>query len=454
MVSAMTTTHPLPGLDETVTDLVEKPRAAGTGAKPAADAPPRLRRPDRRQVLLEPVCWEERLAADHPVRAVWAVVERLDLSRLSDPIAARGESPGRAATDPRLLVALWLYATIENVGSARQLARLCEMHDAYRWLCGGVTLNHHTLSDFRVAHEAALDDLLTQVIAALVMQDVVTVARLSQDGLRTRASAGSASFRREPSLRRLLDAARAHVEAVKQQADDGPAASARQQAARARAARERVERIEAALAVLPELQAAKTASDSGKPSKDRPVRVSTTDPEARRMKVGDGAIHPAYNVQFAVDTASRAVVGVDVVNTGSDQRQSEPLRQQVERRTGRRVREHLFDGGFVKKDLIDRAESGGVAIYAPLPTSKAGQPCVVGRGDPPGVAAWRQRMRTPQGQAIYRERAATAETVNAETKTYRGLGRLLVRGLRKARCIALWSALAYNVVHFARHLSG
>jgi len=175
--------------------LVETESAAGVGAKQALDEPPRLRRPDRRQVLLEPGCWEERLASDHPVRAVWAVEERLDLSRISDRIAARGESPGRAATAPRLLPALWWYATIEDVGSARHLARLCEMHDAYRWRCGGVTLNHHALSDFRVEHEQALDELMTPVIAALVMKEVVKVDRISQDGLRTRASAGSAGFR-------------------------------------------------------------------------------------------------------------------------------------------------------------------------------------------------------------------------------------------------------------------
>lgn len=449
----MNTTTALPGMDDIVMDLVETQNAADVGAKPAVDAPPRLRRPDRRQVLLEPVCWEERLAADHPVRAVWAVVERLDLSRISDRIAARGESPGRAATDPRLLVALWLYATIENVGSARHLARLCEMHDAYRWLCGGVTLNHHTLSDFRVEHEKALDDLMTQVIAALVMKDVVTVNRISQDSLRTRAAAGTGSFRGEKTLRRLLDEARAHVEAVKQQADEAPAESARQQAARERAARERVERVEAALAVLPALQAVKE-HQTGKPSKNQPARVSTTDAEARRMKMGDGSIRPAYHVQFAVDTASRAIVGVDVTNQTSDHGQSEPLRWQVEQRSGQRVKAHLFDGGYVKKDLIDRAESNGVAIYAPLPTGQDGQPCVEGRGDPPGVTAWRQRMTTPRGQEIYKERAATAETVNAETKTYRGLSRFLVRGLNKVRCMALWSALAYNVVHFARHLSG
>lgn len=413
---------------------------------------PRLRRPDRAQVLLEPVCLEERLASDHPARSVWVVVERLDLSKFQDAIQARGQAPGRAATDPKLLVALWLLATLEGIGSARRLEQLCQEHDAYRWLCGGVSVNHHTLSDFRVGHGKALDDLLTQLIAALVERGVVNGERLGQDSLRTRAAAGTSSFRREQSLRRLLAQARAHVEAVKKQADEAPVESARQAAARQRAARERVERIEAALAILPELQSIKE-HPTGKPSKQHEARASTTDAEARRMKLSHGAIAPAYNVQFGVDTASRAIVGVDVINTGNDQSQSEPMRRQVEQRTGRKVKEHLFDGGFVKKESIHRAEACGVAIYAPLPAGRNGQPCTHSRGDLPGVTAWRQRMTTPAGRAVYKQRAATVETVNAETKTYRGLNRFLVRGLNKVRCVALWSALAYNLAHFASILT-
>lgn len=434
--------------DLAVSGQLELPAAA---AGLAAPPPPRLRRPDRAQVVLEPVCLEERLPADHRARLVWAVVERMDLSRFAEGIAARGESPGRAATDPKLLVALWIFATLENVGSARQVERLCAEHDAYRWLCGGVTLNHHTLSDFRVRHEAELDELMTQVIAALRAQEVVPGGRMSQDGLRTRAAAGSSSFRREKTLRRLLEEARAQVLAVKRQADEAPMDGGRQAAARARAARERVARIEAALAVLPELQAIKE-NPTGKPSKQQAPRVSTTDAEARRMRMGNGAVQPGYNVQFGVDTASRAIIAVDVTNSGSDQNQSEALRQQAERRTGRKVTEHLFDGGFVKKELIERAETSGVAIYAPLPAGKNGQPCTHVRGDPPGVTAWRQRMTTPEAQMIYRERAATVETVNAETKTYRGMGRFLVRGLNKVRCVALWAALAYNIAHFGARL--
>jgi transposase len=418
---------------------------------PAAAEAPRLRRPDRRQTFFEPVNLDERLAADHRVRVVWAVVEKLDLTRFSDPLVNRGSTPGRSATDPALLVALWLYATIDNVGSARRLDRLCREHDAYRWLCGGVTVNYHTLSDFRVRHESALDDLFTQMIAALVSQKLVTVARLSQDGMRVRASAGTGSFRRRTSLERLQAAARAHVARVKQELDADDETAPRVKAARQRAAEEKLARIEAALGVLPELEAIKQ-NPTGKPSRKNEARVSTTDAEARRMKMPGGGVQPAYNVQFGTDVGSRAIVAVDVVNTGSDAQQSAPLRAQAERRTGRKVKEHLFDGGFVNKEQIGEAESGGVSIYAPLPKNRQGRPCVYGRRDSPGVAAWRRRMTTAAGQQVYHQRAATAETVNGEVRTYRGLGALVVRGLAKVRCVALWSALAYNLVHWGEQL--
>lgn len=413
--------------------------------------PPRLRRPNRMQTFLEPVNLDERLPADHRARVVWAVVGKLDLAKFSAALVNRGSAPGRSATDPALLVALWLYATIDNVGSARRLARLCTAHDAYRWLCGGVSVNHHTLSDFRVQHEAALDGLFTQVITALVSQELVTVERLSQDGMRVRASAGASSYRRRESLERLQAAAHAHVVQVKSDLDADDDTSARTHAAQRRAATEKLARIERALAVLPELEAIKKNSN-GKPSKKTAARVSTTDADARRMKMPGGAIQPAYNVQFATDVHSRAIVGVDVVNSGSDAQQSRPMREQVERRSGRKVKEHLFDGGFVNKEMMTEAESCGVAIYAPLPKDRQGEPCTHGRNDSAGVAAWRRRMTTPEAAQIYHQRAATAETVNGEVRTYRGLGAFLVRGLSKVRCTALWSALAYNLVHFGEAL--
>ena len=428
-----------------------QPKTAAT--KAGEQEPPRLRRPDRHQMSWEPWCLDERLAADHPARIVWAVVERLNLSRFYQTIEARGQTPGRAATDPKLLIALWLYAAVEGVGNGRKLARLCEQHDAYRWLCGGVSVNYHTLNDFRVGHEAALDELLTQMLATLMDQDLVRVQRISQDGTKVRASAGAKSFRRRPRLEQLLQEARTHVAALKQQADEEPGESARRQAAQQRAARPRVDRIEAALTALGELEAVKAAQRADKPTAHEAPRASTTDAEARRMRLGDGGFAPAYNVQIAADPSSRAIVGVEVTNHGTDHGEDQPLRQQVEQRTGHPVAEHLVDGGYVKRESIDQADTDGVAIFAPLPaTGRGGSVCIHNPADSQAVAAWRARMQTPEGRAAYQQRAAISETVNADLKSFRGLASLSVRGLKKVRCVVLWSVLAYNLMHFAEAL--
>ena len=430
-------------------DLTEVGQQVETGCDEAVAGPPRLRRPDRNQSLMQ-TCWlDEMLPADHQARTVWAVVEKLDLTQFQESLKARGSDPGRSATDPKLLVALWLYATVEGIGSGREIARLCECHDAFRWLCGGVPVNYHTLNDFRVGHEKALDDLFTEVVAVLTHKGVVSVKRISQDGTKVRANAGGGSFRKEGKLREHLAAAKAQVEAVKKLADDARV-SAVQRAAQERAAREREERITAALAELPKIQEDKIRSRDKKSMAKAP-RASTTDPEARVMKMPDNGFRPAYNVQLAVDPGSRAIVGVDVVNARTDTKEAEPLREQVERRTGQKVEEHLVDGGYVQKDRIEQAEARGTKMYAPVPKArKDPRAYEVKKTDGPGVAAWRQRMASEEGKAIYSHRGSTVETVNADLKMFRGLSRMVVRGLNQVRCQVLWSALAYNLLHFAQ----
>ena len=428
---------------------------------------PRLRKPDRHQTLLVPLCPDELVPPDHEVRTVVAVVAKMDLSRFHEPIKAVEGEAGRNATDPALLVALWLYATIRGESSARRLATRCEESRPFQWLCGGVTVNHHLLSDFRTAHLDALDDLFTQCIAALVGKGLVKVQRISQDGTRVRASAGAASFRREGRLQHLLEEARRHVADLRRQFEDeayAAAVGARRRAAQERAARERQERLEAVLDELADLkrrqdEAARRAGNGacGRKIRQKEPRVSTTDPEARVMKTADGGFRPAYNVQFATDTESRAVVGVDVTNEGSDAAGlSEPMRDQVEERTGRKVQEHLLDGGYLRTEDVEQAHAEDVALF--VPPKPARKPERRGReleprpGDSEAVLAWKERMRSEEGQAIYKERASTSETVNADVRCYRGLARITLRGLKKAKCMALWSALAYNVMHFAAAL--
>lgn len=425
----------------------------------------RLRMPERRQVALRMECAEELVPADHPVRLIWEVTGRLDLTAFYAGVRARDGEAGRDATDPRLLVALWLYATTEGVGSARELDRLSREHRAYQWLCGGVTVNYHLLSDFRVGHAAALDGLMTQVIAALVSQKLVQVWRISQDGTRVRACAGAGSFRRRGRLQALHEQARRHVAELRARVEDPQEAagvSARQRAAQLRAAKERTERLEQALARLPELEARqKKLSEKASAQQRRGLsepRVSSTDPQVTVMKMSDGGYRPAVNVQVACDPHSRAIVGVEVSERGVDTGLSEPMRQQVEQRAGETVHEHLLDGGYLSFEEIERTEQEGVRLFVPpKPVRNARQrksPYEPRPGDSEAVAQWRERMGSEEGQAIYGLRGQTSETINADLKEHRGLDRLRVRGLGKIRCVALWAALAYNLLHFGRELMG
>jgi transposase len=444
----------------------DRPSAEGAGPAGAeCRSAVRLRRPERRQMAMVVQCPDDLVSATHPVRRVAQVVEHLDVSGFCTPIKAREGVPGRDATDPKLLIALWLYACVRGIGSAHELARQCQENVVFQWLCGGVSVNHRLLSDFRTDHGEALDQLLTQVVASLVDKGVVKVSRISQDGLRVRVGAGASSFRRQERLEQLLAEAKRHVEELHQQVDSpaslAAALTARQAAARKRAARERQERVEQAIAQLPELkrrqeEAARQAGQGkrGQKIREKEPRVSTTDAEARVMKMPNGGFNPAANVQLAEDAESRAIVGVDVSPEGSDAAGlSAPMREQVEKRTGRKVQEHLEDGGYLRKEDLEEAHAQGVTLFVPpKPARKAekrGHELDPQPGDSEAVLAWKQRMRSAEGKQIYKQRAATSETVNAELRTYRGLGRILVRGLAKARCVALWCALAYNVMHFA-----
>jgi transposase len=421
-------------------------------AEPVKPEQLRFHRPNRSQVRMVACSLEETIAPNHHVRLIWELVEQLDLSAFTVGLKVQHGQAGRSATDVRLLVALWLWAATDGVGSARELARLCRVHDAYRWLCGGVEVNYHTLSDFRVYHESALDGLLTSMLAMLAEQKLVKVRRISQDGLRVRASAGTNSFRRKARLEERLAEAQKHVEVLKSQREAPSKRSrTRKEAAQERSGRERQTRTRAALAALAEVEELRKQAKSGKKSKQEP-RASTSDADARMMKMPGGGYQPAFNVQIATDTESRAIVGLSVTNAGTDQAQSEPMRQEVQERTGLHVREHLVDGGYVKLESIERADQAGVDIYAPPPQRKNGDPCEPLPTDSPEVARWRQRMGSADGKVIYKQRASTSETVNADLRILRGLERFLVRGLGKVKCVALWSALAYNVVHFGKAL--
>jgi transposase len=430
--------------------------AAVTEPSATAEPAPRVLLAERNQIELRAVDLEATISLDHPARNVWAFVERLDLSALYGAIGSVEGRAGRAAIDPKILLALWLYATVDGVGSAREIERLTEAHDAYRWICGGVKVNHHTMSDFRCARVELLDEWLTHSVAVLMEQDLVTLERVAQDGMRVRASAGAASFRRRSTLERCLAEAQAQVQALKGEIEADPEAShRRRRAARERAALERQERVAQALEQLAQVEeqkkkkpVAKKEHESDEQYKKRSEpRASSTDSEARVMKMADGGYRPAYNIQFTTATDSQIIVGVDVNNIGSDLGQLSPMLDQVEQRYGERPAQWLVDGGYARHDDIEDAEGRGTTVYAPVPKPKdpSRDPHVALLDDSEAIAQWRERMGSDVAKDIYKQRAATAECVNAIARG-RGLTQFVVRGLNKVKAVALWYALAHNLM--------
>src|SRR5437867_581230 len=432
----------------------ELPAQARPQTDAAAGGAPRLREPERDQIELRAVDIDSLIGEEHPVRVIWAYVAGLDLSELEKRIKAREHRPGHPATSPRLLLALWLYATSEGVGSARAVERLCESHDVYRWLCGGVSVNYHTLSDFRVGCADLLDRLLAEHVAALAKAGLIDLATLAQDGVRVRASAGAASFRRAATLDRHLAMAQAVVEELKREVEADPDASnQRIKAAKERAARERSERLKAAQQALGEIKRQRQEREdkrpNGKPPKE--PRASTTDAEARVMKMADGGFRPAYNVQVASAAGEQIVVAVEVTNTGSDRGLLRPMLERLRARTGRCPGRHLADGGFTTAEDIEWAHGEGIEVYCPPTQSKHGtDPYLPRRGDGEGVLAWRARMASEAGKARYKRRSI-CECIHARWRNW-DLRQLTVRGLEKVRAIVLCYALTNNILQ-GHHLA-
>lgn len=486
---------------------LEKPLGAGESSRER-----RLKPVNRQQMILRAVEVERLIEPDHAARAIWELVGRLELSGFTATIESVEGEAGRPAYDPRLLISLWIHAYSEGVSSAREVARRCEYHPAYQWLTGCEGVNHHSLSDFRVAHQAALDELFAQVLGVMSAEGLITLERVMHDGTKVKAQASGKSFRREATLREHLQQAREHVRAMGDPRQEEM--SARQGKARERAARERVERLERALEEVQKAPAEKSA-------RTVPKRVSASDPQARFMKQPGGGYAPSHNLQISTDAAHTLIVGVSVTSSANDKGQLPPALDEIERNLGKLPRQVIADAGYTTRQTILRmaerqvdfiggtVEAGRRSLPRPgvgaafaaqafhyqaesdryrcpagkelLPqsvqTTRAGvkyqvyaaptadcRSCALRpqccAGDSPrrilrtqdaaAVAAFKARMQTAAAQAIYRLRSAVAEFPNAWLKAKIGLRQFRLRGLKKARCEALWACLAYNLAQWRR----
>ena len=418
----------------------------------------RVVRPDRRQLRWDLVDLDGFLAGDHRARIVWSFVESLDLTELYDRVLSRQGTAGRPAADPAVLLALWLYATVEGVGSARALERLAESDLAYRWLSGGVPLNYHGLADFRVAHVDVLDRLLTQSVAALIEGGLVRLAEIAVDGTKIRASAGRASFKTGATLLKIEAAVAERLAALKRELESDPAAlSRRRQAARERAAREVEARAGRAREALERLKAERKARAKSHPAdeaKKTEPKASTSDPEARCMRFADGAVRPGFNAQIAAAPKEGVIVSIEVTDRRNDAGLAGPMVDDIARRYGKTPEKLLVDTSYATSDDIVALAShpaGPVSVYTPPPNERNDvKPETLARRnrnrakEPDCLRAWRERMASEAGQTIYALRKRI-ERINADRKNH-GFGFVPVRGLIKAKAHALWHALGNNLI--------
>ena len=387
---------------------------------------------------------EDTLAADHRARLLWRVVETLELSAFTVNAKAVEGHVGRSLTSVRMQLTLWLYAISVGIGSAREIERCTRSDAAFQWIVGDQTVSHDTLSTFRIGYGAALDKLFTDVLAVLLHKKLVTLDLVAQDGTRVRASASAPSFRKEASLQECREQAALHLKAVLLEQSEDLEATATEKAARLAAARDYQQRVEHALAVVKELR---------EEGKDEP-RASTTDAEARVMKMPDGGYRPGYNIQM--NTAGsplggpRTIVGVQVTNVGSDMGSVSPMLDQIKSRTGELPKVLMADANHAKHDCIGACAQRGVVALIPVParSQKVGPHA----DQDEAIVAWRARMQTDEAKTTLRARASLCELSNAHLKHHHGVAQILVRGIAKVTCVALLAALAANLLQHAAAL--
>jgi transposase len=416
----------------------------------------RLLQPDRTQLRWDMISLDSQLPPDHRARMVWAFVQTLDLSAFRERIKARDDQPGRPATDPAVLLALWLYATLDGVGAARAIERLCQYHAAYRWLAGTVPVNHDMLSAFRRDSGDRLDKLLTGTLTALIEEGLLTLEEMAIDGTKVRARAGHNSLAGRERLERIESAVATRVASLKAELEQDAGGAEQNRRARAlRAAAEQARRIDRAkqhLAAREQEKLERARTHAKEEAKKRAPKVSLSDPEVRQMRMPDGATHPAWNVQVA--TAQGFVVGIEPTDRRNDAGLADDMVAQVERRCGAVPDRLLADATAMTRDeikgLVERHPD--LQVYSPPATEKAEVTAETQRKrrsqrkhEAVAVKDWRARMESEAGKLVYRRRKLT-EHAHAKMKN-RGFGRMLVHGKAKVRSVCLLHAMALNLLH-------
>jgi transposase len=491
----------LPGLEELVQPSAEQAAASGGERKR------RYEYINRAQLVFRTIDVERLIPAEHPARAVWEFMGKVDLSAFETSIQAYEGGRGRAAYEPRLLLSLWVYAYSRGEWSGREISRLCETDPAYQWLTGMKPVNYHSLTDFRVQHEVALRQLFTQILAVLSQVGLVNLERVMNDGTKIRTQASKHSLRRKEKITEHLQAAREQVAAMEQAAS--AAESGRAVKAQQRALRERKQRLAGAWAEFDKLQ----------PQKGKTLLVSESEPEARKMKQADGGYAPCYNVQLSTEQSHGIIVGVGLGQSAADYQELDPAVQRIEENLGK-PKQLVVDGGYLSGTNLLQMQARGIELITPVNDSReqlqrrgiapefgraafrydeaqncfqcpagasltykqkeqrGGQvryryqaPAAVCQACPwkpqccpqtngrsldrydhdAEMVAHLAKMQTPAVREIYKQRGQTAEFPIAWIKEKLGLRRFHVRGMLKAELETIWAAATYNIQQWLRY---
>jgi len=414
-----------------------------------------IRGANRTQIEFKCACLDDLIPKDHRARDVWDYVSELDLSCFHDHIRIPEGSKGPRTADPKILLAIWLFAILQGEVSARKINKLCTEHHAYIWLCGGISVNYHTLSDFRNIGGDRLQKLLQESIGVMWKSGIFNPEDVAQDGTRVKASAGTDTLRRDITLEKYLEEANLYLIKLEKEHKANPSASTlREKAARERAAKERKERLERARAELLDyknhrIQSSKANHHKLSQEDLDDMRASITDPDCRKMKMSHGGFRPAFNVQFATSVDKKVILGVDVVQT-MDQGTLCPMMSQVKDNLEAvgcpMPKTWLADSAYANKNDADKAEHefSDVVLYS-TPTSNGKTDAFTPRAtDNTAMANLRKRMSTKEAQSKYKKRASTAEFANAMAKN-RGMHEFLIRGLRKVKNMAMIYAIVHNM---------
>ena len=324
----------------------------------------RVKQVDRKQLKFKVVDLENMVAPGHSARLIWEFVGRQELTMFYQDIRTVEGVAGREPWDPRMMIAVWVYAISQGISSAREISRLCEYEPAFMWITGDNVINHHSLSDFRVGHGEALSQLFIDILGAMSSEGLVTMKRVMQDGTKIEADASSNSFRREGTLKKHLEMAREAVKQMEENSDENLSEKTRKR--REVSAKERLERLEKAHLELEKMRSEKKSEEEKKET-----RVSLSDPESRVMREGNGGFGPCFNGQILTDAENKIIVGVSLTQAGNDINQLENSLFEMNRNTGERPDEMVVDSGYISADNIKKMSGTGIDLYGPMPDNES-----------------------------------------------------------------------------------